>query len=144
MIDKIVLIDDDEITLMICELVIKAEKFASEVLMFKNGREGIDYFEKLEIELKEGHPDKVPELVLLDLNMPVMNGWEFLEHFSNRCAASFPEVKICILSSSVDPLDITTSTIYHNVIGFINKPLTIERVNELKDNAELAQYFDFS
>ena len=141
MLDEVLLIDDDEITLMICEFVIKKEGFAREVSILKNGQEGIDYFQELEQKLKQQATEKPFELILLDLHMPVMSGWEFLEEFETRFEKSFPGVKICILTSSVDPLDLTNSKIYNNVIGFINKPLTAQRLEEIKENEHIAHLF---
>ncbi|MFC5271192.1 response regulator [Adhaeribacter terreus] len=138
MLNKLLLIDDDDISLMICEIVIKQEKFASEVLKARNGQEGINYLKSLD----SGQTDnKKPDLILLDLNMPVMNGWEFLEEFSGELEEKFPEMKVCILTSSVDPFDFSHSKIYDNVIGFISKPLTIEALNELRSNERLEANF---
>ena len=144
MIDEILLIDDDEITLLICETVIENEAFANKVSTCKNGQEAICYFYKL-IEHKKQQPDVgAPQLLLLDLNMPFMNGWEFLEEFERYVEPWFPEVKICILTSSVDPLDITHAKVYQSVIGFINKPMTAERIQEMKENEHLAHLFTAS
>lgn len=138
MIDNLLLIDDDEITHLICESVIKKEHLAREITKLKNGKEGIDYFRKL-LNTNELTP---PELILLDLNMPIMNGWDFLEEFSGELEEKFPDTKVCILTSSVDPFDFSHSKIYNNVIGFISKPLTEETVHELKANEQLAAKFD--
>lgn len=142
MLNNVLIIDDDEITLMICEIFIEKEKFAKRVIKLKNGQEGVDYFHRLEAERKQGKSEQAPELILLDLHMPLLNGWEFLEEFESRYEQSFPDVKVCILTSSVDSLDLTYSKIHNNVIGFINKPLTVERISEIKENERLAHLFD--
>jgi CheY-like chemotaxis protein len=142
MINKLLLIDDDEITLMICELVIKKENFAKEVVKLKNGLEGINYFRGLLDCNGETNGEAPPELVLLDLNMPVMNGWDFLEEFSESLEGKFPDTKVCVLTSSVDPFDFSHSRIYNSVIGFISKPLTPDALAELKANERLDTNFN--
>ena len=141
MIDNLLLIDDDEITHLICELVIKKENMAKNVTKLKNGQEGIDYFRELLNAETTVQIQPSPRLILLDLNMPVMNGWDFLEEFSCELEEKFPETKVCILTSSVDPFDFSHSKIYNNVIGFISKPLTKETIHELKMNEQLAANF---
>jgi CheY-like chemotaxis protein len=141
MINNLLLIDDDDVTLMICEMVIKKEHLAKNVTKLKNGKEGIDFFNKLLNGKQEGKPEEAPELILLDLNMPVMNGWDFLEEFSQKLEEKFPETKVCILTSSVDPFDFSHSRIYDNVIGFISKPLNEESIQELKTNEQLGSTF---
>lgn len=137
MLNNLLLIDDDDVTHFICENVVKSEHLSKEITMLSNGKEGIDYFQDL---LKAGKT-KGPELILLDLNMPVMNGWDFLDTFSKDLQDKFPDTKVYILTSSLDPMDFKQSQIYHNVIGFLNKPLLKERVEEIKTNDQLAAYF---
>jgi CheY-like chemotaxis protein len=137
MLNNVLLLDDDDITHFICENVVKSEHLAKDITMLNNGKEGIEYLQNiLKSEDKKG-----PELILLDLNMPVMNGWDFLETFANELEDKFPETKVCILTSSLDPIDYVHSQDYHNVIGFLNKPLIKERIEELKSNDQLAAYF---
>lgn len=137
MLNNLLLIDDDDVTHFICENVIKNEHLTKNLTMLHNGQEGVNYFRNL----LNSKSEEAPELILLDLNMPVMNGWDFLEVFSKEFEDKFPETKVCILTSSLDPLDFTQSQVYHNVIGFLNKPFIKERVEELKSNDQLAAYF---
>ncbi len=136
MLNNLLLIDDDDTTHFICENVIKEEEITQNFTGLKNGKQAIDFFRDL---LKQNM--KAPELILLDINMPVMNGWEFLEAFSEEFKDKFPETRIYMLTSSLDPLDLTHSKNYENVIGYMNKPLIKERVEELKTNDRLAAYF---
>lgn len=137
MINNLVLIDDDPITLRIIELTIKRNQFADNVIKLKNGEEGIRFFEKL--STLENH--MVPELVFLDLNMPVMNGWDFLDEYAAKYHVLFPSLQICILSSSVDPQDQLRAQKYSSVIRFISKPIFISELTELKHHASLYDYF---
>ena len=66
---------------------------------------------------------------LLDLNMPLMSGWEFLELFNNEKYSIFRDIPIIVLSSTIDPEDINKSKSYPNVIDFLPKPITSETLN---------------
>jgi len=142
MVDRVFLIDDDQITLTLCELVIMKAKFAGDVVTAKNGKEGLafysDYFARLK---KNEAPEPMPGIIFLDLNMPIMNGWDFLEDYLMKYADRMPETKVVILSSTVNPEDFSRANQYNIVIDFINKPLTIEGLNELKENEYFSLYF---
>ncbi len=142
MINRVFCIDDDQITLTLCELVIKKANFASEVIVAKNGKEGLSFFSTFFSNLKKGQPiEDAPEIILLDLNMPVMNGWEFLEDYLMKYADRIPDTKVVILSSTVNPEDFSRANQYEIVIDFINKPLTVEGLEELTHHEQVSRYF---
>lgn len=133
MIDKIFCIDDDVITLMLCKKVIERVSFAQEVLTAKNGEEAISYFMELAPKYKLDENLQYPKLIFLDLNMPIMNGWEFLDNYLlNDYHNLFKEAKFIILSSTIDPQDVSKSKEYPMVIDFLSKPITKEMLEELK------------
>ena len=82
MLDSILFIDDDPITLMLCKMVTKKASFSNEIATSKNGEEALQYFNTLKEIGPNNELKKQPQLIFLDLNMPVMGGWEFLESFS--------------------------------------------------------------
>ncbi len=142
MINRVFCIDDDQITLTLCDLVLKKAAFADEVLVAKNGKEGLSFFSEYFANKKNNHTKEEPPLIIfLDLNMPVMNGWDFLEDYLMKYADRIPETKVVILSSTVNPEDFSRANQYKIVIDFINKPLTIDGLEELKQNEYLNQYF---
>jgi CheY-like chemotaxis protein len=132
MLDKILCIDDDPITLMLCRKVIERVEFAKEIDTVNNGEEAIKYFDTL-FEEKINNPSVVyPKLVLLDLNMPVMDGWDFLESFNKKDYQNiFNLTRFIVVSSSIDPYDINKAKTYP-VIGFLSKPVTKEMLENLK------------
>ena len=133
MLDKILCVDDDPITLMLCKKVIERVEFAKEIITANNGKEAIEYFDGLADELKSNNSTTYPELVLLDLNMPVMDGWEFLESYNEKEYQNlFSVTRFIVLSSSIDPYDINKSKTYP-VIGFLSKPITKEMLENLKN-----------
>ena len=132
MLDKILCVDDDPITLMLCKKVVERVEFAKEIITAKNGEEAIQYFDNLFKERKNNDSIEYPKLVLLDLNMPVMDGWEFLESFMSKDYHDiFISTRFIVLSSSIDPYDINRAKTYP-VIGFLSKPITKEMLENLK------------
>ena len=141
MIKTVFCIDDDLITLALCEMVIKKSAFAQEVVSAKNGKEGLNYFSAFFSKANTSLPEEPPQLIFLDLNMPVMNGWDFLEEYLMKYADRLPDTKVIIVSSTVNPEDFSRANRYDIVIDFINKPLTVEGMEELMENEMLQPYF---
>jgi CheY-like chemotaxis protein len=134
MLDLILCVDDDPITLMLCKMVIAKSSFASEIITAQNGEEALNYFDDLKLNNLGTEIKKYPSLVFLDLNMPVMDGWEFLDHFSKEeYTSAFKNTKIIVLSSTIDPNDIEKSKTYPMVLDFLSKPITKEIVENLKE-----------
>lgn len=133
MLNKILCIDDDQITLMLCKMVIAKATFSNEIATAKNGEDALNFFDTLKTS------DKTitkPELIFLDLNMPIMSGWEFLEAFNTEKYAEFHNTKIIILSSTIDPGDLEKSKKYPLVIDFLPKPISKEMLEYLKDKIQ--------
>jgi CheY-like chemotaxis protein len=128
MFKHVMLIDDDDVTLLICELRLKKSGFCDEVTSFLSGVEAIYYFEKQSKLIKEERA--MPDLIFLDINMPAMSGWEFIEEY-NKLEPILPEIPIAILSSSVDPDDAEKASFIPCIKGFITKPLTDESLRKL-------------
>ncbi len=140
MIKKVLCVDDDTISLTISQLLLKRTGFATEVVTSIDGSDALEYFEKL--FASDPQPiDNAPELILLDINMPIMNGWEFLEDYVPLYASKLPNTSIVILSSTIDPEDFAQAKKYPVVIQFISKPLSIENLEELKMHEKMLGFF---
>jgi len=139
MIQRVMLVDDDDVTLMICKLRLKKSNFCEEVITAENGEEAANYFEQ-QMTLPEDER-VIPEIIFLDINMPIMNGWDFLEEFEKKYQHEFPKIKIDILSSSVDPKDEERAASHPLIMGFITKPLTDDNLNQLVNSENFLKYF---
>ena len=84
MLDLVLCVDDDPITLMLCKMVITRSDFAQELISAQNGEEALNYFDDLKLNNLGTEIKRYPQLIFLDLNMPVMGGWEFLDHFAKE------------------------------------------------------------
>ena len=123
---KILLIEDDPITILVCDRILKMTGFGETIVSKINGQEAIDYLHTL-IELNE----PLPDVIFLDINMPVMNGWDFLNEYNliDYKLNTYP--KIYILSSTADPEDTKKATSYNCVVGSISKPLKKEHLDAI-------------
>ncbi len=134
MLNKVLCIDDDPITLMLCKKVILKTEFSKEIVTAHNGEEALKYFDNLREEKIENSNIISPQLIFLDLNMPVMNGWEFLDEFSNNGYFNvFSNTKVIVISSTIDPSDINKSKLYPMVINFLSKPITKEMLHSINN-----------
>ena len=123
-------IDDDPITLMLFKKVVQKASFSEEIITASNGQDAITQINTINNDIS--NQKKKPQLIFLDLNMPVMGGWEFIDLFNSSYSLNLNNTKIIILTSTIDPEDIKKSKSYPNVIEFLPKPITIEMLNHLK------------
>jgi CheY-like chemotaxis protein len=119
------LVDDDSTSNMISERVLNKIQLTNTIQVTWNGREAIDYIhDSLNEDNEQGKP--WPDLILLDINMPEMNGFEFLDEYL-KVDTHGKVIKIVMLTSSIDRNDIETSKQYP-IHGYITKPLTPEKL----------------
>ena len=125
MFKKVMLVDDAYIDRFVGERVIKKSAFAATVLCCESAMEALEYL--------TANIGDLPEVIFLDLNMPEMNGREFLAHFAQMPELIRENCSIVIASSSLHHSDRELSLSDPNVDGFISKPLLVETLIELKD-----------
>lgn len=120
-------IDDDPIYQIIINKLIKKSDFFSTANSFKNGKEAIDL---LQNAIKEDSLSP-PDIILLDINMPIMDGWEFLEALEILKPGIEKKIIIYIVSSSIATEDKNKSKKYSDVLGYISKPISIDDLIQL-------------
>lgn len=116
MIKQILIVDDDEIFRLTASITLQKVFPSVKVLYAKHGEEALDL-------LKVNQPD----IILLDLNMPIMDGWDFL-----KASLSMSLPPVYIVSSSIDPSDKNRAKSDYRIKGFIEKPLNIQKIEFLK------------
>ncbi|MBV8389066.1 MAG: response regulator [Mucilaginibacter sp.] len=128
---RILLVEDEEINNYIAARLIKKALPAAEVIYCQHGKEAI--------ELLSGMKRRsltLPDYILLDISMPIMNGWQFLDEYSKEKIDPEGKCTVFMLSSSVFSDDINRARTYTEVKGFISKPLNIAKIRELFSTEE--------
>ncbi|HMP99607.1 MAG TPA: response regulator [Cyclobacteriaceae bacterium] len=120
----LMLIDDSDIDLFVEQKVVEMAGFASRVSSYISPAEALD-------SLQKASTSELPDLILLDLNMPVMDGFALLEAISQSPNKILEKLRVIILTSSNSPQDQERAKNYPNVIGFMSKPLTVQSIGGL-------------
>jgi CheY-like chemotaxis protein len=117
----IALVDDDSIFQLIATRTIKSASITDRILQFNNGAEALKY---LEMNFEEA--DRLPDILLLDINMPYVDGWMFLEDFEKLQPKLSKNVAIYMVSSSIDPEDINRARQNKLITDYLVKPVSKE------------------
>ena len=128
-INCILLIDDDKSTNFLHKIIIEETGVSEKVEAVQSGQEALDYLERK----KEGVYPR-PDLIFLDINMPGMNGWEFLEEYEKLDDNIKGEIMIMMLTTSINPDDEEKAKNTKFINGFLNKPLTTEALEKIIDD----------
>lgn len=129
---QIILIDDDYATNFYHEIVVTDSGKVKEQKFFSSTVEALEYFKDQE---KKTDP-VLPEIIFLDINLPEMTGWEFLEEFKDLDLTPMPTV--IMLSTSMNPLDKIKAEDNPLVLELIDKPLTVEYLTDLKNKVQVS------
>jgi CheY-like chemotaxis protein len=120
----VMLIDDNEIDNFINERLIKAYLFAENVYVHTSTKSALEFLKNLEVTLSDIPADLIPSHILLDINMPILDGFHFLDEFDKFKPQIKDNIKIIMLTTSLNPMDMEKSKTYKQVIKFLHKPLT--------------------
>ncbi len=121
---NVLLVDDDSIYQFIARKTLEATGLTEKINVCSNGEEAYRFLEN-----NQDHVNELPDVILLDVNMPVMNGWEFLHAFKNLQSPAIKHIPIFLVTSSVNDADINYSQQFSNVQDYIVKPLVKEKLS---------------
>ena len=123
----IMLIDDDEDDNYFHQIILRKMDVANHIQVAQTGLEALDYLEK---------ENEVPDIIFLDINMPGMNGWDFLDEYKKLNPRQKTTVIIIMLTTSISPADQEKAEKMPEISSFQSKPMTAEMLNDI-----LEQYF---
>ncbi|WP_194768655.1 response regulator [Tamlana sp. I1] len=120
------LIDDDKFTSFYNEKIVKKHNKFGEIISVNSGKEALEYLE-LAIQGKALKPD----VIFLDINMPAMNGWEFIEAYRKLDLEFTSSINIIMLTTSSNPKDKERSLALEEISNYINKPLSLPILDDI-------------
>ncbi len=116
---SVYIIDDDPIYLYMLDRIIRECNFSKDINSFDNGKPAIEALGNTNLSTNE-----IPDVIFVDLSMPIMNGWEFLDKLEATGVLKKKEIKIVLVSSSINPREIELIKKYPIVTKYIVKPIT--------------------
>ena len=133
-VDLVMLVDDNDTDNFISKRIIEITKFAKRVEVKNSGKSALEYLEK-----EQFNPHNLPDIIFLDINMPIVDGFVFLFEFEMFPDEVKNKCKIVILSSSDNKRDIEKIVDNDYVVKFVTKPLTEVALNEIKALPQIVQ-----
>lgn len=122
---KVIIIDDEEIDLMLMKRLVVKSEINPSPLLFNDGLEALE-------DLVNNNPSKMPVLVFLDIHMPVFSGFDFMDMLQTT-SLDFP-VKVAVITSSVSQNDKKRTEKYPEVVGYFEKPISVEQLKAFMEN----------
>jgi CheY-like chemotaxis protein len=129
-INSMCLVDDDEVFTFLTKIIIEETNRVKNVRVFANGLKAMLFLE----DALEREPENIPDIILLDINMPIMDGWEFLESYLLLAPKIKKKVTIYVVSSSISYYDVEKAKSISEVTDYFIKPVTKEMFIEMFDN----------
>ncbi|PZX94940.1 response regulator [Flavobacterium aquariorum] len=128
-IKQLTLVDDDEVFVFLTSKMLEQSKLVDLIKIFENGYDALVF-----IKENLGNIEALPDIILLDLSMPIMDGWQFLEGFVKINPSIGKKIIIYICSSSISPDDVIRAKAINEVSDFIIKPMTKDKLVEMIKN----------
>lgn len=129
---EVIIVDDDKMVVYYHTILVQESGLSKSPVICMNGKEALDYL------LAEDSPSKI-YCILLDINMPEMNGWEFLNEVAHHTVSE--RMLVVIVTSSIDKVDRGKAAQYPLVFDYLEKPITLEMLHTLKANLMLDKLF---
>jgi two-component SAPR family response regulator len=125
---RVMLVDDSDTDLFINEAMIKYANFSEDIISFSSSSKAMEYLKKY---AGISNAPEIPDVIFLDINMPMMNGFEFIREYQSLPASLREKCHIVLLSSTFNVQDIQSGSDNKEVVGLIAKPLTLESLNDM-------------
>ena len=138
--DLILLIDDDYPTNCFNEMMIEDEGVTEKIKVMQSAAEALDYLSNQGEYKPNGTAYPAPDLIFLDINMPAMNGWEFLEQYHKLLPEQKGKIIVIMLTASPNPDDEAKGKSIPDLSGFLNKPLTPPMLHGILKKYFVEQY----
>ncbi|MGV3600822.1 MAG: response regulator [Dyadobacter fermentans] len=128
MLEILCVVDDDKIFTYLLKRIIEKAKIAREIIFFENGRDALDYLANHREDAM-----KLPQLILLDINMPILDGWQFLSEYGKLEPTVPQPISICMMSSSSDLEDYDRAMSSGHVMDYLQKPVQMPSLKEVTE-----------
>lgn len=125
-IETFCIVDDDDIYQFTTSLLLKKTDLVNKIIVFSNGLKAINFLKD-----EMGNKENIPDVLFLDINMPVMDGWEFLEEYLLIKPMMPKTVVIYMVSSSVDEKDVLKAKSISALSGYLVKPISSQNIMEV-------------
>jgi CheY-like chemotaxis protein len=123
---SIAIVDDDDTFQFITSKALRSLSSGNKIMQFSSGIEAVRYLTE-----QADNPDELPDVLLVDINMPVLDGWMVLDEFKSLKAQLKKKIAFYMVSSSIDELDVSRAKDDSTVVDYIIKPISIEKYKEL-------------
>lgn len=127
---SVMLVDDNQIDNYINEMIIKGSGFAENVFVFSGSISMLDFFKNLK-SIKPLSDDMLPAYIFMDINMPILDGFQLLDEFEEFGLFPSDDIKIVVLTTSKNPIDLKKAKQYNKIVKYLVKPLSEEDLNGL-------------
>ena len=128
--DIVMLIDDNELDNFVNQKIMEANNFAARYFTHSSGRSAIEFLRN--ILVLPDYENMMPRIIFIDINMPIMSGFQFIEELERILSTSINKIKLVVLTTSIDLEDKKKAAKFNNEILFFNKPLTEASLSLLK------------
>ena len=127
--NKVLIVDDDNASSYLTKLVLEEMRITNEIYTVETGKEALAFVEQYANTPQDHSPGhSQPNLIFLDINMPVMDGFEFLDHFEKMQNAAPTNFHVVLLTTSINERDVDKAKKY-NILSYMEKPITEEKIN---------------